>query len=163
MTNDERIEKIERQLVRMRRFNHCLIGCVILSVAVTFILKTFGPEKVWARSTTKEIRANKFVLEDWKGNTRAELKAENNCACFSLRGADGSSAILGFPGSGSGSKLMLIDKNDRIRVELSLEKGQPSVWLRDRNDKPRVALTVTEDGPNLSLMDEKGKTIWSAP
>lgn len=161
MTTEERIEKMERQLVQVRWFNRCLIACIVLSLGVWFIMKT---ERAWAQFDTKEIRANKFVLEDLKGKTRAELKADNNWACLTLKGADGGGrVVLGFPGGGSEPKLMLIDRNDKVCAELSLEKGQPSMWLRDRNDKVRASLTVTENGPNLLLMDEKGKPIWSAP
>ena len=164
MTIDERIENVEGQLARVRWFNCCLIVCIVLSLGVWFICKSFGPEKVLAQSGTKEIRANSFVLEDWKGKILAELKADNNWACLTLRGADGGCrTILGFPGGGSEPKLMLIDKNDKLRVVLSLEQGQPSMWLRDRSGKVRASLTVTENGPNLSLMEENGKPIWSAP
>ena len=73
MTTDERMEKMEGQLVRVRWFNRCLIACIVLSLGVWFILKTFGLETAWAKSGAKEIRANSFVLEDENGKPRALL------------------------------------------------------------------------------------------
>ena len=164
MTTDKRIEKMEGQLARMRWFNRCLIACIVLSLGVWFILKTFGPEKAWAQSGVKEIRANKFVLEDENGKDRAVLSNVENSGprlmMFNEKGGPRAGLVLL---GGRGSNLTLIDENRRPRAGLSVDKGEPRVWLRDKNGKPRAALTVTKDGPALSLSDENGKVIWRAP
>jgi len=78
MTTDERMGKIEGQLARMRWFNRCLIACIVLSLGVWFILKTFGPEQVWAQSSGKVIRAGSFILEDENGKARAGLSVSKD-------------------------------------------------------------------------------------
>jgi hypothetical protein len=43
MTTDERMEKMERELVRLRWLNRYLIACIVLSLGVWFVYKSFGP------------------------------------------------------------------------------------------------------------------------
>ena len=66
MTTEERLEKMEGQLARVRWFNRCLIACIALSllVGLPFLVAGYG---------VKEIRANAFILEDENGNERADL------------------------------------------------------------------------------------------
>jgi len=110
MTTEERIEKMERQLVQVRWFNRCLIACIVLSLGVWSIMKT---ERAWAQSDTKEIRANKFVLEDLKGKTRAELSLEE-----------------------VQTSMWLWDRNGKVRVSLTVTENGPNLSLMDENSKP---------------------------
>jgi len=112
MTTDERIEKMERQLARMRWFNRCLIACIVLSFGGCFISKTFGPEKALAQSGSKVIRANSFFLEDENGNIRASLHITKD-----------------------GPGLLLSDENDKVRATLVSVKDGPGLSLIDENEK----------------------------
>ena len=47
MSLDKRIEKIERQLVRMRWFNRCLIICIFLSLAIGCVLSARLHEMIY--------------------------------------------------------------------------------------------------------------------
>jgi len=123
----------------VRWINRCLIGCMVLSLGVWFILKTFGPETAWAQSGTKVIRANRFIVEDENGKPRA-----------------------GLAGLKDDSGLGLWSENGEFRVELSVGKYGPALTLIDE-DKVLAKLSVSEDGPGLALNDENGKPIWSAP
>ena len=134
MTTDERMEKMEGQLARVRWFNRCLIACIVLSLGVWFILKTFGPESAWAQSDAKVLRANNFVLEDMNGKPRASL----------VVGEDGPS-------------LLLIDENGKPRAMLAVLKDGPMLSLLDENGKPRVALAVFKEGPKMVMLDENSK------
>jgi len=130
MTIDERIEKMERQLVRVRWVNRGLIACIVLSLLV-------GLPFLMAGSGVKEIRANRFILEDENGKTRAELSLKKD-----------------------GPVLLLLDENDKSRAELSLKKDGPNLSLSDENGKPRAGLTVDKDGrPGLLLLDDNGKCL----
>jgi len=133
MTTDERMEKMEKELARVRWSNRCLIGCIVLSLGVCFIWRTFGPETAWAQSGAKEIRANKFVLEDPNGKPCATLGyIENN-----------------------GPALLLLDKNDVVRASLGLTPDGPGLELMDENHNTRVGLrTHAGGGPGLMLSDE---------
>jgi len=162
MTTDERMEKMEGQLVRVRWFNRCLIGCIVLSLGVWFILKTFGPETAWAQSGTKEIRANKFVLEDENGKERASLSVHQDGPRLTLMDDNGKPRVSllvlkGAPG------LMLYDENGQTCAALSVLGRAPGLRLYDESGKPRVQLELVEDKPGLLLKDENGKTIWGTP
>jgi len=140
MTTDERMEKLEGQLARVRWVNYCLIACIALSLGAWFILKTFGPERVWSQSGAKEIRANCFILEDENGKRRALLDM----------------------GMG-GPSLSLLDENGKPRAVLAVIKEGPTLGLLDENGKSRALLAASKDGPELSMYDENDRVIWRAP
>jgi hypothetical protein len=127
MTTEERMEKVEGQLVRLRWLNHCLIACIVLSLGLWFFMKTLGSETAWAQSGTKEIRATKFILEDPNGKPCATLGYIEN----------------------KGPALLLLDKNDVVRATLDLTPKGPGLELMDENHNTRVRLRG-----GLMLMDE---------
>lgn len=131
MTIDERIEKMERQLVLVRWVSCGLIVGVVLCLAAWFFSETRG-EKM----DTKHIRAKSFVLEDDNGKLRAMLADIKDI----------------------GTMLTLMDENGKLRAGLGVLKDGLSLVLYDENEKSRVSMAVNEDGPALSLSDENGKT-----
>jgi len=160
MSTDERMEKIEGQLARVRWFNRCLIACIVLSLGGWLILKTFTPETVWAQSGFKEIRANSFVLEDANGKIRAHLILLKEGPRLALYDENNKPrTVLSLTKKGPG--LHLLDGNGR--VGLCVIKEGPVWHLTDENGKTRVGVGVTKDGPVLHLLDGNGRVIWQAP
>jgi hypothetical protein len=144
------MEKMEKELARLRWFNRCLIGCIVLSLGVCFIWKTLGPETAWAQSRAKEIRASKFILEDPNGKPCATLGYIENKgpALLLLDKNDVVRASLDLTPKGPG--LELIDENHNTRVQL-----HEGLMLRDENETPRVVLGILgRQGPQLVLIDQ---------
>jgi len=135
MTTDKRLEKVERQLARVRWFNRCLMACIVFCLGAWFIRQSFGPETAWAQSVAKVIRAGSFIIEDENGTTRASLALDKD-----------------------GPGLKLHDENGESRVVLSMGKDQPGLVLSDKNGKARAGLFLVKVGPFLVLTDENGKT-----
>jgi len=184
MTTDERMEKMEGQLARVRWFNRCLIACIVLSLGVWFISKTFGPETVWAQSSGKVIRANRFIVEDENGNLRAVLEAYKEGASLMMCDENGKprAALAVFK---EGPKMVMLDENGKSRAVQKVDKVGPDLAMCDENGKPRAALmvvnnepslalfeengnlramlAVSKDGPGLVMFDENKKPIWSEP
>jgi hypothetical protein len=188
MSTDERMEKMEGQLARIRWVNRCLIACIVLSLAVWFISRTFGPETAWAKSGVKEIRANKFVLEDGKGKSRALLGVDEDGPKLALLDEKGKNralvvvekdgpALCLFDEKGQagvllslrddGPNLGLYDWQGQTRVGLGMGKDgpmeRPGLVLCDGKEKTRAVLALVKYGPGLALCDEDGKVIWKAP
>lgn len=162
MTTDERLEKVEGQLARVRWFNRCLIACIVLSLGVWFIVKTLGPETAWAQSGAKEIRANKFVLEDENGKDRAKLLVDNKGTGLFIYDENGKTrALLSVFKDSPG--LNLFDENGKLRAELMVFKDEPALQLNDENGKARVSLEVNKTIPSFVMFDENRKPIWKAP
>jgi len=162
MTTDERLQKVEGQLARVRWFNRCLIACIVLSLGVWFILKAFAPETAWAQSGTKEIRANKFVLEDEKGKVRATLAMTGTGPILWLSDENGKQrATLG--AFEVGPVLFLNDETGTTRVSLAAFKEGPALALGSKNGGAAATLNVRENRPSLALYDVNGESIWSAP
>jgi hypothetical protein len=182
MTTDERIEKMESQLAHVRWFNHILIACIVLSLVVLLIWKTFCPEQAWAQSNGKVIRANSFVLEDENGKmratlamtengpmfslsdenskTRAALRVAKDIPSLSLHDVDGKERASLMVGK-LGPYLTLYDENDKLRADLSVGRDSSSLSLSDENGKERVVLGMFDE-PDLVPFDENGELIWAA-
>jgi len=162
MTTDERFEKVEGQLARVRWINRCLIGCIVVALGLWFILKTFGPETAWAQSGAKEIRAKRFVLEDENGKTRADLRVDKNGP--SLRLCDeNEKARVRLMAFKDATCLALTDENGKPRAAFVVDMDKSALMLSDENGKPRAVFEVEKDRPVLSYTDENGKLLWSAP
>jgi hypothetical protein len=161
MTIDERLKKVEGQLARVRWVNRCLIGFIVLSVGAWSVVKTFGPETAWAQSAMKEIRANKFVLEDENGKERAALGV-NEYGPELLLHDENSKMSARLLVSAEGPALVLRE-NGKTRAELGVLNDTPQLVLLDENGQPRTALSVDKDGPKLGLFEKNGKPIWEVP
>jgi hypothetical protein len=182
MSTDERMEKIERQLARMKWFDHCLIACIILCLVVWSIWKIFRPEQVLARSAEKVIRANGFILEDENSKQRAKLAIDENGTSLWIYGDNGkiglvmdkegpilslfdknSKACAGLMVDNDGPRLSLHDDKGNMRAGLSVLKIGSVLSLCDENARGSGALSVTKDGAGLLLHDKNGRLTWSAP
>ena len=158
MTSEERIEKIERQLAHMRWFNRALIACIVLSLGLWFIPKTFGPATAWART----LQASSFVLVDENGKPRASLSVLEGGPALVLNDENGKlSALLEV--IKEGPRLLMHDENGKSRVLLLLAREGAGLSLSDENGMTRAGLLMGKNGPKLVLYDENGKSIWSAP
>ena len=147
MTNEQRLEKLERELLRAKRQNRWLLVWAILTLAliVVWVWSTHKPGSETALSQDAGaglniIRANAFILEDRNSKPIAKL--------FTDKG---------------GSGLILCNESGKPRVGLGILNDGPSVGLYDENDKLRVILTAGKTGPGLALYDENGEVCWSAP
>ena len=136
MTTEERLEKMERELARVKRRYYWLLAAVGLVVGVCALV-WFGAgfmRMVQAQEAKKVIRANEFVLEDENGETRAML-----------------TLTKGDP------ELALVDEKRRPRAALGLKQGVPGLTLYDEEGRRRVLLALNKGEPELFLYDKKGQ------
>lgn len=99
MSTDERMERIEGQLARVRWVNRSLIACIIvLSLGV------------WAKFGAKEVRAVRFVVEDENGNTRIGLVVLKGGPTLGLNDENGNTRAL-LSVEKDGGLMKVLDKN----------------------------------------------------
>ena len=154
MIIEDRLENVERELGRQKRRNRWLLAAILLLAGGLIVPAVFETTAFRARTqvarTAKEIRANKFVLEDKNGKERASL------------------LVTGF-----GSWLSLDDENGETRIGLGIFADDPSLTLYDENGKERFVagkvVGLSSDGKtieypesSLILLGPDGKVIWSA-
>ncbi|MER3448193.1 MAG: hypothetical protein C4291_15850 [Candidatus Dadabacteria bacterium] len=59
---------------------------------------------------------------------------------------------------------VLVDKKDRTRAMLILDKDNPNLIFYGKNGKPRIGLSILPDGQSsVVVADKNGKVIWSVP
>ena len=139
MTIEERLERLEGELGRARRFNRWLLAAVVLTAGVWLLAAFFQGEQARAQTTkpgsdsSGVIRAKAFVVEDEKGKARAQLDATKD-----------------------GAGLSLYDEKGKPRAQLDATKDGAWLSLYDEKGKPRAQLTTTKDGAGLYLYDGSG-------
>jgi hypothetical protein len=151
MSTDERMEKIECQLVRIRWLNRCLIAFMVLFLLVLFIWKIFRPETAWAQPGEKVVRAKTFILEDENSKRCAKLAIDENGTSLWIYGDNGK---IGLVLDEDGPILSLFDKNRKACVVLMVDNDGPRLSLHDDKGNMRAGLSVLKNGSVLSLCDE---------
>jgi len=172
MTIEERLEALERELESTkRRAQRLWIGLglaafLTCTLAWSFTATTAASPALGAE---KVIRANRFIVEDANGKTRASLDTnglgllDENGEVRSWLTIDEHGSKLGlFDENGKGRAwlgtdgLGLLDENGKIfRTWLSAD----GLTLFDENGMGRAWLTTDENGPRLVLFEKDGKTV----
>ena len=162
MTLEERVEKLELELKRMKDQKFFAWGLAFF-VIILIVAIVFPQGVVTAQSNTApEIRARQIVLVDENNKPR----------CILAMGKEGPGLVMSDK-NGEMRSILKID-TDGVRLSLYDEKGEPravldadrngsGLALYDETGKPRVGLFVGKDGPKLTLFDKKGKEHWSTP
>jgi hypothetical protein len=158
MTSEERLERLEKELaLTKRRIRRLLQGVVCLFVAgcvFAVLLSTMGSAKAQGE---KVIRANKFILEDQNGKSRAFLSMNNGGPRLMMTDQNGKVRVALAILQDIMPSLGLRDENEKSRIQL-YEIGEVSFLdLKDQNEKKRASLSVVDGMPGLSLFGQNGK------
>ncbi len=150
-TLTQRLDRLERENRRLK-----IAGAVLLlALAAVGVMGQVLPKAV-----PKVVEAERFVLRDTRGRTRATLDAEGSgTLALSLYDQNGKiRASLAVEADGT-PRLDLVDQNGKQRVALNVVKDASALVLADQNGKGRISLTVLPGGrPDLALSDQNGKT-----
>ena len=140
MTAQERLERLEVELGRARRWNRWLLLLVGLTVGACLVVGGLAGRKTSAQADQSEVRTKCLMLQDDNGKTRAKLAMGKE-----------------------GPRLALYDENGKVRAGLGAGKDGPVLALYDENGKGRASMTVLNQEPGLVLWGEKGEVLWQAP
>jgi hypothetical protein len=167
MDTEERLEKLERELLAEKRRNRWLLVAVGLGVVGVCLVWTLATITATAQAQganigPKVIRANQFILKDENGKTRAVLSVSKEGPALVLFDETGKPRA-GLDAGKDGPGLVLADETGKFRAMLAVDKDGPRLVLFDEIGKRRAGLAVNKDGPGLALFDETGKVIWSQP
>ncbi len=167
MTTEERVERLERELVATKQWNRRLLiglglagGMFILVWSFTNAAGTAQAQE--AKKAEKVIRANRFILENENGVASAVMVANKAGTALTLADENGKTRVI-LAAAKTATALALNDENGRTRAEMSVTKTETSLKLTDENGRTRAALAVIKDGTGLVLFDENGKVIWQTP
>jgi len=158
-------ESIEERLVRSERtsrhYRSVLAGMGIAILAGTITWGVAGA--TGCAHATKVIRADRFVLVDANGKTRAELGMSKDGPGLWLYDENGNVRTMLEVREGKGAGLTLVDDNCRAGARLDVNKDGAGLVMCDVYGKTRVGLMALDVGPGLALYDQQGKAIWRAP
>jgi hypothetical protein len=156
MNIETRLEVLEKELNRTRRLNRFLVGFFLLAVAI-------GSVGAKSLSSTKDIRANKIIIEDVNGKPRillAVAAGSPTLALFDEKGNPGARLYLDNNGKAS---LGFINDKGKPQIGIGLSQYGPGLSLFDENGAPRVVLSLDGDKAGIGLLDKNGKSFWQTP
>ncbi len=181
--NEPTMETLARRLDRVERETRWLKQAGVAIIAVIAAVVLMGQA-----TRNKTVKAEKFVVVDSSGNSRAVLEnVVGQGASLVFRGTDGMEQIAlqsfgdsrGFTlsdKSGNGRAALTLEADGSIALALYDEKskshvkllagrdGNPGIVLQDKDKGVRMRLLLYSDGsPAMVLFDNNGKVIWSAP
>lgn len=145
-----RLERLERQQRRWR-------GAALAGVLGIAALALMGQ-----KHAGRTVEAERFVLRDAAGRTRAELVMDNeHSVALRFKDADGMPRLT--VGTENGAALIVLnEKGGKLRAGLvTLPHGAPGLNLYDESGKPRAELSLNRDGaPALTFNDRDGFATW---
>lgn len=167
MTNEERIEKLERDL-RLTRWALLGLAAALGVYAWSHPIRGDKPPSVppvavaagEVRASTSEIRASAFILVDEQGVPRAHLAMQGGGQLSRPRllftDAAGRTNVLLVAGTRF-SSLSLRDSQGQARMDLSQKEDESTLMMTGGNGKLRVGLANAHFcGTCLVLNDEAG-------
>ncbi|MCK5862764.1 MAG: hypothetical protein KAH38_09780 [Candidatus Hydrogenedentes bacterium] len=169
MTIEERIEQMEKEIVRLNGR----------------VLELEGALERDDGKVKDVLRASRFELVDDTGNVRATLDFDEYGTRLILQDSKGNLRV-GLHALASGSGLALADGAGKVRIKLGVFNNRPEIVLFDgegkdrillaatenfgphmslfdKNGKDRVVMVVVDHGPAIVMSDEDGKTVWAVP
>ena len=146
-----RLERLERQNRRLR-LGGALILVGIVSVA------TMGQ----GRAPGHAVEAQRFVVKDARGRTRAVLGATADGPGLNLYDPDGNARAALALNTENTSRLGFYDRQGKSRLVVDVaEDGTSTVGFYDKAGKAHAHLRVAPDGsPVLGFFDKDGHPIW---
>ena len=116
MTNEDRIETLERQLSAVKRYCLCLSAVLLLAAAVygLFSTKFSSTARGAAANEKRVIHTNELILVDENGRPQVIMQTTKD-----------------------GPKIRMIDTKGRLRLGLKVTKDGPAVAMFDEAGKVR--------------------------
>jgi hypothetical protein len=150
MNLEERVERLERA-GRRWRLAATIAGA---GLALAVLMGQARPEPA-------EIKAQKFVLVDETGASRATLAMEAGGPSLVLTDARGSGAIrLAVPKVPGKGTFYLSDREVGADLELAMTQNGPVIHLNDKHGN-RLRLATNElNAPLAAVYDEEGKLLF---
>jgi hypothetical protein len=146
VTVEERLETLER---KVNLYRWLFLGACVLSVVLA------GTSAIAVQS--KEIRANRFVLEDDSGRTRGVWETNEKMVSLLFNEPEGHPRILLLDTS-EYCGLSIYGQGKKALVNLGAVPGESGLTFRDSWDIFRAGISVRDgDKSSFTLADEKGK------
>jgi hypothetical protein len=146
-----RLERLERHNRRLR------LGGALLLLGIVA-----GATMGQGRGPSHAVEAQRFVVKDARGKSRAVLGMSAEGPGLSLYDPDGNArAALALAGDNT-SRLGFYDRQGKSRVVVDVqEDGTSTVGFYDKTGKAHAHLRVAPDGsPVLGFFDKDGRPIW---
>jgi hypothetical protein len=152
---EERLKRLENE----RRRIHAMAIAALILCAVGLFLSV--PRWTLGRPQQGEqtIEAERFVLKDANGTTRALLQMGPSGPQLDLTDSEQHPLLTLVAGNATSGIVLRSSAGTPRAALLSVAGGvdQPTLALMGGNGKPRIFLTMTEDGPAISMHDSNGK------
>jgi hypothetical protein len=157
MMHDAEVKNLKRRMEAVERENRrwqWMVTVTLAVVAAMVVLAQATPTKFG-----KVIEAERFVLRDTNGRSRAELGFVDDASVLLLNDRDGTPGVALSVFPDGPRRLSLLDRNGNTRSVLTARAdGDSGLRLFDKNLMHRASLDVMADGrPILRLADKENQ------
>jgi hypothetical protein len=157
MMHDAEVKNLKRRMEAVERENRrwqWMVTVTLAVVAAMVVLAQATPTKFG-----KVIEAERFVLRDTNGRSRAELGFVDDASVLLLNDKDGKPGVALSVFPNGPRRLSLLDRNGNTRSVLTARAdGDSGLRLFDKNLMHRASLDVMADGrPILRLADKENQ------
>jgi hypothetical protein len=151
MTPEERLARVERQLLWYRR-----VGALVLALGTVVVLA--GQAK---KEELPDLEGKSLSLCDANGRLWASMRSEEDGTRRLVIYRSSHHVAISLWAQKDGTSLIdLHDREGGPRISLYTSKdGSPVIWLRDGELKERLCLYDGE----VTIQDAEEKIIWKAP
>jgi hypothetical protein len=169
---EDRLEKMGKELGRLRRHNHWLLGMILLFVGILAVPLIFdvtafrlGAQRV---AVAKEIRARRIVVEDDEGNERISLNVFKDLSNLIMNDGSKIQRVTLTASKYLGSTLRLAEENFRpgvmqAGVHLGVTIHGPKLSLVDQNHRTETWVSGIRGGAGLGIVGSDGNLVWRTP
>jgi hypothetical protein len=167
MTVEQRLERLERELLRTkRRYRRIFVGACLgvgLWASLAAVGQTPGPGQT-PETAAKEVRAKKFVLEDDSGVVRAVLgmdRAKEGPGLWLFKEKDKVAAFLRISPEGP---LFSLTQDAQSSLHMKATVDEQSLTLSSGESRPYILLRTRPDGPSVNIRTgqaREGITLWA--
>ncbi len=131
----QRLDRLEREGRRLKRIG----ALVVVAIAAVVLMGQAKSSKV-----AKVIEAEKFVLREKNGNERGSLEVVGGVAALILLDQNEIPKAMLMADKGIAS--LGLTHNNKVRLLLTSEDGEPALHFYDSDKKKRLALGVRKKG-----------------
>ncbi len=149
MTTEERLLKLEQEVIRTKRLNR-LMSLLFIGVCIILWFSCSN----FQNGVIDEVRARKITVVDEEGINRIVLVADEKWVGITLIDKNNTPRIF-LGGDEETQSLSLYDESETKRIVLGSTEGRQGLNLYDENDALRGCLLSMEKRTELTFYDEK--------
>ena len=139
-----------------QKLGYTLFGALIMLIGMVAATLISPPIIAQHNGVFDEIQCNRLIVVDKAGYHAITLDTTEYGNNVAVRNKDGNSVSIGTSGSGSGSGMVVFNKEGNIAISLSANESNNNMVIYKENNTA-VRLSNTEHGGRIDVFNNEGE------